>query len=245
MRYRSFSRRVGQFAADRRIVALLIALAIVLAGMAWLRDNPQHNPAAPLDLRDPDGWATAAKWQELRKDTRICRKVLERSGVKFELLGSEGEGACSRPDRSTLAESPLSPAAPVATCAVNAAMASWLQRTVEPAARDILSSPLASVRHLGTYSCRRLYGRSNGRWSQHATGNAIDIAGFTLEDGTEISIVSDWAEEGSANRKARFLRHIRSGACQVFTTVLSPDYNAAHRDHFHLDQSPRNRYFCR
>ncbi|NTZ41573.1 extensin family protein [Altererythrobacter sp. SALINAS58] len=213
--------------------------------MAWLRDNPQHDPWAPLDLRDPDGFATAAKWSSLREDVQICQQVLERSAIEFKVLEPSGVGACTRPDRVTLEDSPLTPSAPVATCAVNAAMTSWLQKTVEPAALDIMNSPLASVRHLGTYSCRRLYGRSEGRWSQHATGNAIDIAGFVLEDGTEISIVSDWAEEASTDRKARFLRRVGSGACDVFGTVLSPDYNEAHRDHFHLDQARGNRGVCR
>lgn len=241
----TISRRIGRFAGDRRILTLLIFIAILLAAMAWLRDNPQHDPWAPLDLRNPDGLATAAKWSSLRSDMQICQKVLERSEINFEVLERSGEGACTRPDRIILEDSPLAPSAPVATCAVNAAMASWLHKTVEPAARDIMDSPLASVRHLGTFSCRRLYGRNNGRWSQHATGNAIDVAGFVLEDGTEISIVSDWAEEASTDRKARFLRRVRSGACKVFGTVLSPDYNEAHRDHLHLDQAPGNRGVCR
>lgn len=226
-------------------MALLIVVSILIAGMAWLRDNPQHNPAAPLDLRHADGVASAAKWQELRDDMQICHEVMERSEVQFEVLDPEGEEACARPDRVSLVNSALSPSSPVATCAVNAAMASWLHRTVEPAALDIFGSPLVTVRHLGTYSCRRINGRSDGRWSQHATGNAIDIAGFVLADGTEISVVADWADISSAERKGRFLRHIRSGACQIFGTVLSPDYNAAHRDHFHLDQAPGNRGICR
>ena len=66
--------------------------------------------------------------------------------------------------------------------------------------------------------------------------NAIDIAGFVLVDGTRIAVVNDWQGEGD---KARFLRAVRDGACRAFGTVLSPEYNEAHRDHFHLDQAAR------
>ncbi|MET0248315.1 MAG: extensin family protein, partial [Sphingobium sp.] len=85
-------------------------------------------------------------------------------------------------------------------------------------------------------SCRRLYGRSEGDFSEHATANAIDIAAFTLADGRRISVVTDWTGEG---KDAAFLRAVRDGACDLFSTVLSPDYNAAHRDHLHLDQAER------
>jgi hypothetical protein len=112
----------------------------------------------------------------------------------------------------------------------------WLERAVRPAAEEHLGSPLARIEHLGAYSCRRLYGRAEGRWSEHASGNAIDIAGFVLEDGRRISVVGDW--NGDPTRAA-FLRRVRDEGCKVFGTVLSPDYNAAHRDHMHLDQQDR------
>ncbi|MBU2033606.1 MAG: extensin family protein, partial [Alphaproteobacteria bacterium] len=88
----------------------------------------------------------------------------------------------------------------------------------------------------------RLYGRGEGAWSEHATGNAVDIAGFVLADGTRISVLADWDDEGD---KGAFLRRVRDGACDSFATVLSPDYNAAHADHFHLDMSPRWSGLCR
>ncbi|MGB3738299.1 MAG: extensin family protein, partial [Pontixanthobacter sp.] len=96
--------------------------------------------------------------------------------------------------------------------------------------------------HYGAYSCRRLYGRTEGRWSEHATGNAIDIAGFVLDDGTRVMVLDDWS--GSSDR-ALFLKDVRDDACDVFGTVLSPDFNAAHRDHFHFDQAGQDWGVCR
>ena len=72
--------------------------------------------------------------------------------------------------------------------------------------------------------------------------NAIDIADIRLSGGTQISVLRDWEADGP---KAEFLRRARDGACDSFATVLSPDYNAAHADHFHLDMSARWRGVCR
>ena len=214
--------------------AVLIIAALYLAGRAWLDDHPQHDPWAPLDLRDPPGWATADKLADLRADPAECRAVLERSEVQFAILDPAGEGACRREDRAVLTAFPLAPAAPPTTCAVAASLELWMAREVQPAARGILQGEVERIEHFGAFSCRRLYGRDEGRWSQHATGNAIDIAAFVLEDGRRISVLEDWPEETS---KAAFLREVRDGACEMFGTVLSPDYNAAHRDHLHLDQA--------
>jgi hypothetical protein len=74
-----------------------------------------------------------------------------------------------------------------------------------------------------------------GRRSQHATANAIDIAGFVLRDGREVRLAQDWTGTGF---EAAFLRAVRDGACRWFRGVLGPDYNAAHHDHFHFDMGP-------
>ncbi len=79
---------------------------------------------------------------------------------------------------------------PATTCPVALAMELWKRDTLEPLAEDIFGSSVAQVEHLGAYSCRRLYGRDEGPWSEHATANAIDIAGFVLEDGTRISVLT-------------------------------------------------------
>lgn len=235
------SRRIGNFAIDRRAILILMLAALALAGWRFLEDNPQHNPWAPLDLRDPPGWATQSKLTALRADPQTCRAVLERSAIAYDALPSTGEGACVRPDRTVLAEVPLSPAKPAMTCSVAAGLQLWLEQSVEPAARDIFGQEVREVRHLGTYNCRRMNG-NDGYWSEHATGNAIDIAGFTLADGSRISLLDHW-EGGDA--KSLFLKRIRDEACPIFGTVLSPDYNAAHRDHFHLDQAGNNWGICR
>ncbi|AOL23683.1 hypothetical protein Ga0102493_112673 [Erythrobacter litoralis] len=229
----TISRRIGRFRWDRRALGLLALFALAVAGSSWLRAHPEHNPWAPLDLRDPLGMATAGKLAALRDDPGECRAVLERSAVAYEALDPAGEGECARPDRTRLETYPLAPDTPPVTCALAAGLELWRDRSVERAAREILGSELAAIEHLGAFSCRRMYSDADAPWSEHATGNAIDIAAFVLEDGRRISVLGDW--EGD-DEEARFLREARAGACDIFATVLSPDYNAAHADHFHFDQ---------
>ena len=216
-----------------RIVAVLVLGALALAGRTWLAENPQHDPWAPLDLRQERGWATGTKLAALQSEIPACRATLARSDVAFTALDPVGEGACRREDRLTSGDLPLSPGSPQITCPVAAGLVMWLEQDVDRLARDIIGAPLQRVEQLGTYSCRRMYGASDAPWSEHATGNAIDISAFVLEDGQRVSVLADW--NGDAN-EARFLRAVRDAACQSFGTVLSPDYNAAHADHFHLDQ---------
>ncbi len=218
---------------DRKLAMILVIVALLLAGRVFLAENPQHNPWAPLDLRDERGWATSTKLSGLRGDIDGCRAVLDRSDVAFEPLPATGEGECRRDDRLTLGTMPFAPRFPQMTCPVAAGMVLWLEKDVQPLAREILGSEVARIQQLGTYSCRRMYGDDSAPWSEHATGNAIDIAGFTLADGRSISVLQDW--EGD-DAKAQFLRAARDAACTSFGTVLSPQYNAAHADHLHLDQ---------
>lgn len=238
-----FSRRIGRFKWDRRAFALLLLAALFVGGRAWLAEHPEHDPWAPLDLRDPPGWATARKLQALKRNTAQCRAVLSRSEVAYSALPGAGEGACRRTDRTRLDRYPFVPSPPPTTCAVAVALELWRKDTLDPQARDIFGQGVRRIEHLGAFSCRRLYGRDAGPWSEHATGNAVDIAALVLEDGTRVSVLADWNDEDP--EKVLFLRRVRDGACRAFSTVLGPDYNAAHRDHFHFDMAGRWGGVCR
>jgi hypothetical protein len=132
----------------------------------------------------------------------------------------------------------FAPSGLVTSCPVAAALALFEREVLQPAADRHFGSKVTSIEHAGSYSCRRIYGRAQGRFSEHATADAIDIIGFRLADGTRISVLRDWRMDGP---KRAFLRDARDGACSLFATVLSPDYNAAHADHLHLDQAVRGK----
>ncbi len=125
------------------------------------------------------------------------------------------------------------------TCQLADRFTAWARYGVQPAARLILGSPIARIETYGTYNCRQIAG--SDKLSEHARGNAVDVAAFVLADGRRISIKGDWHGSGDA---ARFLRVVHDSACKRFMTVLSPDYNAAHVDHLHFDMGA-SRGFCR
>jgi hypothetical protein len=92
---------------------------------------------------------------------------------------------------------------------------------------------VTKIHHVGAYSCRGIGG--GRKWSQHAFGNAIDVIGFDLADGTRIAISRDWRGQRA---KSDFLQDVARGACSMFKVVLTPAYDKAHHDHFHLDVGP-------
>lgn len=219
---------------------MLIA-AFALVAWGTLRGRPQDLPWTPLDLGQPVGLFTGRKLTGLTGDPASCRGLLTQAGVRFTALPARRDGQCGYDDAVRLTDGgardvALSPANLGIACPVAAALAMWEWNVLLPAARRHFDARVTRIDHYGSYSCRRLYGRQAGAWSEHSTADAIDIAGFRLSDGTRISVARDWQSGGA---KAAFLREVRDGACGLFATVLSPDYNAAHRDHFHLDQAAR------
>jgi len=239
---------------------LLWELALgVCAGFALLNAfAPQQDlPWKPLDLSHPIGQATAAKVadfnlgrtaapEEVKGVTDACIQVLREAGVKVERVPDRDDGGfCVTRGAVRItggAVTPLAPGGLVMQCPLAMRYVIWDRQVLQPAARDIFGSPVASVQNYGSYSCRRIYGSADtsARPSEHARANALDVAGVTLEDGRVISIAGDWTGEGRSGPEAsRFLKRIRKGACRVFATVLSPDYNREHHDHLHLDGAPR------
>lgn len=118
-------------------------------------------------------------------------------------------------------------------CSMIAALDSWLGAVVQPAARARFGEPVAEIHSMGAYSCRPMNNQAGARLSEHAFGNALDIGGFRLADGREISIQRDWTRGDEGTRA--FLQDIHSGACDLFTTVLAPGSNMFHYNHVHLD----------
>ena len=130
------------------------------------------------------------------------------------------------------------------TCPLARTFTGWLRYAVAPAAHQILGSDLVRVETFGTYACRGVIGQGaeGARTiSEHSFANAVDVSGFDLADGRKVMILGSWK---SSDRQVReFLDVIHKSACKRFQTVLSPDYNAAHYNHLHLDMGKGP--FCR
>ncbi|RBP17302.1 extensin-like protein [Roseiarcus fermentans] len=118
-------------------------------------------------------------------------------------------------------------------CPMTAALEAWLDDVVQPAAQARLGQRVVTVNVFGAYSCRSIDNEPGARLSEHAFGNAVDVAGFTLADGRTLLYVRDWKSAGT--QEAAFLHEAHAGACQVFTTVLGPGSDVFHYNHVHVD----------
>jgi hypothetical protein len=121
----------------------------------------------------------------------------------------------------------------VMSCALASRLDDFEREVVQPVAAEELGQRVVGINHMGSFSCRGI--NSGSHLSQHALGRAIDIAGFRLSDGSTVSVEHDWSEPG---QKRLFLRHLARRACGYFSVVLTPDSNAEHYDHIHLDIGP-------
>ena len=120
----------------------------------------------------------------------------------------------------------------------------WLEYEVQPAAQRTFGESVVSIDVAASYACRARNNKSGAKMSEHGFGNAIDIAAFTLESGRKVSVLDGW--HGDRDER-RFLRGVHESACGPFRTVLGPESDRHHRDHFHLDlQNRRNgSTYCR
>jgi len=132
-------------------------------------------------------------------------------------------------------------------CPMTASLDRWINNSVQKAAHRQFGKPVVEIKQIASYSCRGRNGRHRGPLSEHAYGNAIDIAAFRLSDGQVITVVKGWWR-GNAREKA-FLREAFDGACAEFYTALGPGSDRHHYNHFHLDLLVTNvskgRHYCR
>ena len=117
-------------------------------------------------------------------------------------------------------------------CPIVSVLDRWLADSVQPAAQRWFGARVVEIRQISAYSCRGMNGDSRAHISEHAFGNALDIAAFTLADGRHISVKDGW--KGMPEEQG-FLRDVQAAACQQFSTVLAPGSNVYHYDHIHVD----------
>ena len=239
--------------------SLLWHVALGLCGCFALLDAlapPQDLPWKPLDLTQPVGMATTAKIaaleplpnatpESVETATERCLQTLRAAGVRVERASDRDDGGfcvVRGAVRLSGGTTPLAPAGLVMQCPLAVRYALWDRHTLQPAAEEILGARATRVETYGTYACRRVYGSSDTarRPSEHARANALDVAAVRLEDGRTIAVLDAWDATGRAGPEgAAFLRRLRDSGCRLFANVLTPDYNAAHRDHLHLDGAAR------
>ncbi|MDZ3830131.1 extensin-like domain-containing protein [Pseudomonas monsensis] len=214
-------------------VLLLIGGAMVSVWRGWLDVPAEWNPWAPLDVKAVPNWLTGYKLMRLRSDPELCAQALNSSGLRVTRQSDSPDAKCPLIGalRVQGGEVALSSSF-LASCPLAVAYALFERHTLQPVAQAVYGEKVSRLDHLGSFACRNVYNRESGALSRHASADALDIAGFRLASGRSISVLKDWPGQ---TRDAQFLRQVRDGACEAFSVVLSPDYNAAHRNHFHVD----------
>ena len=171
---------------------------------------------------------------------KICIGKLDRVVARYALLEDRTfSGGCSALGAVQLRDIGVPVTGITAmTCPLAFAFTQWVQSDLQVPAMGEFGSAVVKVETMGTYACRPIAGTQ--RLSEHASANAVDVAAFVLADGRRISVLNGWNGD---ERESRFLKSVRASACRRFNTVLSPDYNADHRDHMHFDMGRGP--FCR
>lgn len=227
----------------RRRTAKWVVFFVVLSGLGlggylalYHPDTPvppHWNPTKPLNAMAPLTPVTNFKLSRTMGNKTACLAALETISSYSALSDKVVSDQChirNRVQTTTLAGVKIQGTETRCDLALTTAM--WLQHGVQPAAEFHFGQGVRAMRTQGSYNCRRIAGSS--RMSLHAQAKAIDVAGFTLNDGTRIELSRDWQGGGA---KAEFLRDVRDISCTWFDTTLGPDYNRAHHDHFHLQTS--------
>lgn len=163
-------------------------------------------------------------------------------GLKYaaraeKLAPIAGEGGCgsSHPVKLiSLGPGDRMAVKPTATvnCPLTVALARWEAEVVQPSAKHFFGQPVVEINQWASYVCRTRNNRPGAKLSEHSLANALDIASFKLADGRIIAVESGWLDTGNAGQ---FLRTLHKYACPLFGTVLGPDADSYHKNHFHLD----------
>lgn len=124
-------------------------------------------------------------------------------------------------------------------CRTAKALKTWVDKGIKPAFKS--QGGVAKLKVAAHYSCRTRNNRPGAKISEHGKGNAIDISGFILNNGEVVTVLSGWRGKAS-----KALKRVHKAACGPFGTVLGPNSDAYHRDHFHVDTARyRSGLFCR
>ena len=220
-------------AAALPLLVLLAACNALPAGRA-----PERVPSGPI--------SRPVTPPEPTREARRCLAELAENQTRFTVQPDAYYGAGCSTINTVRIEGLSGDAANIAvtnlgavTCPLARTFSGWARYGVDRAARQILGRSLIRIETMGSYSCRNVAG--TGSRSAHARAEAIDVAAFVLADGRRISVLEDWNAGDAEERE--FLQTVQRSACKRFGTVLGPDYNAAHANHFHLEEGSGS--FCR
>jgi hypothetical protein len=201
----------------------LLAVAVVSAVLAGCGSSTKKTSFDTQGLRAPEG---------------SCPVKPSRIGLAEKIRNIDEGNGCEIPNAwrvQSLGSISFSRAATM-NCGMADPLMNWLEHEVQPAAQKSFGESVVSIDVAASYACRARNNKNGAKMSEHGFGNAIDIAGFTLESGRKVTVLDGWRGERD---ERGFLRGVHESACGQFRTVLGPEADRHHRDHFHLDLQNR------
>ena len=207
--------------------------------------RPEIELAAAKSLRPTLRPKTFEERAMARRRARNKGAVCGNADIQGVTVGSvPGRGACGIENAVRLREVAgigLSQQA-VMTCDTAKALNTWVSKSVKPAFSRI-GGGLSELKVAAHYACRTRNNQPGARFSEHGKGRAIDISAFTLRDGSSVTVLRGWRQGGAVSRA---LKKVHAGACGPFGTVLGPNSDRFHQDHFHFDTARyRSGPYCR
>ena len=182
-------------------------------------------------------------WRTQAEHACLAQKRVEPSAYVALANEVDGPGICglTRPFKVTALQGGAVTFNATATldCPMVAELDQWLTDIVQPSAQARFGQKVIQINSMGSYACRGMNNQTGAQLSEHSFGNALDIGGFVLADGRQITLVQDWWR-GEEQARA-FLMDIHRGSCERFSTVLSPGSNAFHYNHIHVDLAMHGR----
>ncbi|MGP3593718.1 extensin-like domain-containing protein [Vagococcus sp. WN89Y] len=210
---------------------LCIFLGLLYAAYRYLPSY--YNPFAPLQLSDPPGRITQFKLRRLTPQS--CAALLSQANQQ-RLISSvpvaDRQGDCPLSDVVRVrdfGDVKLSSSF-LASCPLALSSALFVKQQAQPLTARFMGSTLTRIDHYGSFACRNIYHRQNARRSEHASAEAVDISGFRLANGQQVTVLKGWRQPETQP----WLRAMLSASCGYYGNGLGPDYNAAHANHFHL-----------
>jgi hypothetical protein len=222
-----------------RVIIGVLIVVLILAGLVpWIQPYlpPGYDPFAPLSVDDPPTLITRYKLARLGSDPDACLAALNRAReagrIAFTQSG-EMKGKCPllAPVRVQNFGTVTLSSSFLASCPLAMSTAMFVAQSATPQAKEKLGSALSRIDHLGSYACRNVYHRPVGRLSEHATADALDVAGFRFADGRSVTVLAGWPRDDATGN---YLHAVFNDSCHFFGNSLGPDYNTAHANHFHL-----------
>jgi hypothetical protein len=207
---------------SRRVSLLAIG---VLGTMLWGCSRTPSYIAQPEPWRDREERACLGSGQVRQAPWLQARTSLGGPGT-FCGAASPFEMAAASDGRVALRPTAL------LRCNMIPSVERWVRGTVEPEARRHYGMPVVEVKVAASYACRPRNNQFGAKLSEHGHANALDVSAFILADGSAVTVKQGWHGDP---RDRSFLRAVHAGACREFTTILGPNADAFHQDHFHLD----------